>query len=695
MPKFDLARGDDAIAFSNTFDNDPSLQPGSENVRQIIESLINKSNDLEVLVQGKVAIGQIKSEIAIGSELIKIQASEVVVVGAFTVVDLVDDQNGTASGILPARLTRIIGDKIQTGIIISNNFSGSEGTQIDLDNDTITMGGSVAPSLFYDGAGNLSMTGTLEAGSIIASSIAITGSAIIGVIQSAGFGASEGTEIDLVNETIKFGGSSAPELFYDGAGNLTMKGTLQAGSIIASSIEITGAAIVGVIQSAGFGASEGVEIDLINETMTFGGSSSPTLFYDGAGNLDLSGNINAGSIIVNSVTVDGVTMGTISSNSSTGATHAGVSGSNPHNVPLSTISGDLDDIDDSSTFFRSTADQNTGGTRGFNALDSSFDYIRGISTTRIVVSESNPANGMIIDSTGLRGFASSALTVNISTTGDSTWSGNLTTSGQVKATGVDSGGANASIVAIPDSASVIGIAVIKDVLGTATGIDSINSAANQLAIRGVSIGPGGVGVQGRAQIVTGHGVEAINTAAGTALLLGSPKIENDANFLDDVDIDLTLVVGGITTLNGVLNVNADANFDQDVVIDLTLGVTGISTFSGVVNINADLNVGSNSNITVDRTLKAATDAIAGDSSITIGGATVTGKNTLVIKEGTIGGRTANQFHFFGALDSGQSKTTVGIATEADVESGTGAFAGIVQIPVIINGTRYKWPLEAY
>jgi hypothetical protein len=80
-------------------------------------------------------------------------------------------------------------------------------------------------------------------------------------------------------------------------------------------------------------------------------------------------------------------------------------------------------------------------------------------------------------------------------------------------------------------------------------------------------------------------------------------------------------------------------------------------------------------------------------NIVVGGATNTGIFNLVLKEGTVGSRLDNQMQIYGALST-DADTTLGIVSEQGVASGTGAFAGILQIRIVWNGTEYWLPLQA-
>ena len=269
------------------------------------------------------------------------------------------------------------------------------------------------------------------------------------------------------------------------------------------------------------------------------------------GNVTILGTLEAGSIISNTATIDGVDAVDVKDNAATGSTHAAVTGSNPHNTPMSTVTGDLDDISDGSTYFRSTASQNTGATRAVNALDSAYDYIRTVSTTKIAVSGSNPANGLVIDSSGIRGYQSSTLTLNISTAGTSTWSGDIITAGQVKSTGSVSGtGGTGTIVGQSTSGSVYGV------IGSNTaGLYGVLGYGNLFGIGGWAYenNSSAVGISGISTYAAGSALSLSNNGGGTEIKLGSSGIiTNDADFEDDVNIQGTLDVDGTTTINGNL-----------------------------------------------------------------------------------------------------------------------------------------------
>lgn len=303
-----VIRGQQSIGMASRRQQSSTL-PLPEQIPTLSEEvarLTARFQNLETLVERKADNNTIRSAIRISPEAILLEAKDVGVLGTFTVAAIIDEQNGTTTGNVPLKISQIRGDVIRTGTILSNNWGTTAGTAINLNNGTIVIGGSDDPTLEYDGT------------------------------------------------------------------DLTLTGTIRAGSVIADT-----------------------------------------------------------------VTVGGVQMGTIKGNASTGATHAGASG-NPHSTSLAQVSGDLDDISDGSTYFRSTSSQNAGATRAVNALDGSFDYIRTIGTQKIAVSGSNPLNGGIIDVSGLRWYQGGSPTFVLAATGGATFSGDVETSGRVVATGGNS-----------------------------------------------------------------------------------------------------------------------------------------------------------------------------------------------------------------------------------------------------------------
>jgi len=365
-----IVRGQKSIGMSIRQSAPVTLPGAAENPNLIIQDLAQRLANLETLVERKADSGAVRSLIAISPEAIKIQARDIVLAGTVTIADVFGEYNGTNPGAAPAKLTIIRGNVIQTGQIKSNNYGADEGSAWDLDNSTLVMGGSASPKFLYDGE-----------------------------------------------------------------------------------------------------------------------------------DLTLSGTITAGSVIADSVTVGGVTLGNIKDNAQLGGDHAGLIG-NVHNVALDQIFGDLDDIADGSAYFRTTFDQRAGAERAYGALDNVSDYVRSISTQKLIVSGTNPLNGIVFDDAGLRAYQSGAPTLVINAvTGSSSWGGDVVTGGQMYATGsTSSSQGNGCIVGVASSSGVRGV------IGTSIDTSGV-----------VGVSSSGVGVLGVTASSVNAAVEASNTGGGPAL----------------------------------------------------------------------------------------------------------------------------------------------------------------------------------
>ena len=357
------------------------------------------------------------------------------------------------------------------------------------------------------------------------------------------------------------------------------------------------------------------------------------------GNVTILGTLTAGSVIATTVTVDAVPIIDVKTNAEIGAAHAYDTGGNPHNTPLSTISGDLDDIADGSTYFRVNATNHLSNT-------TPFWYKGAISTQQIAVSGTNPTNGLVIDSAGIRGYKSSSLTFSINaSTGVSTWSGDISTSGSIFADGSTTdplGGDLGVIVANPTSTSVSGFK--SKTTGSISAANFINSGGGYALIATKESGSSGslaaiLALSGRSG---NPGITVYNTAGGAAINMASPVIAGDADFQDDVTI-----VGG-------------------------LDITGTA------------------NLTVDRTGIFAQDETSGNSSVIVGNKSATGTNTLIIAEGAAGSNVAGQMHIYGHNDGGE--TAFGIVQERAVAAYS-AWAINSSWIIYHNGTKYYVPLS--
>lgn len=541
-----LVRGGPSVGMSNQRPPTPTLPLPDfpQDPADTIQEIAQKLAALEILVERKADADQIRSLIAISDELILLQAKDIVIAGEVTFVDLLKDWNGVAGGSVDSSITLIRGGVIRTGIITSNNYSASAGTAFDLDNGIVTIGGSDNPSLYFED-GDLFLSG-----SITAESIVLTKDKTLGQIADLADGAlPAGDFSDVLNSTLQ-SGVDGILAGMTGDYRLTVTGT----SIIASHADInlsglgsgysgdirTGVAITGTGIAMGFNRkSDGAWVNAISIGAT--------------GDVAILGTLSAGSVITSSVTVDGVALSTVSSNAATGSNHAAAIG-NPHSTLLTEIAGDLDDLADGSTYFRTTATQVAGATRGYNALDSNYDYIRGLSTQRIVVSEANPTNGVVIDSSGLRGYSGGVLKFLIDTTGTAVFSGSIT-----GASGTFSGDLNTAGVckATGSTTSAVGDACIVGETATAfrIGVAGVSSGSLGMGVRGSASGIGGSGVVASKSGSGGFALVVDHQAGGTAISIVNGSITGDAYFDDGVFInssDSNLVLG-LATNTGQTN----------------------------------------------------------------------------------------------------------------------------------------------
>jgi hypothetical protein len=163
-----------------------------------VARLLQRFDNLETLVERKADNNTLRSAIRISPEAILLEAQDVGVLGTFTVADIIKDQNGTAPGVVPISITQIRGDVIRTGTILSNNFGALAGTSINLNDGTIIIGGTDAPSLEFVG-GDLTISGKLTASSLILTNNRTLGqiaTAADAALPSASFGSTLQSSLD-------------------------------------------------------------------------------------------------------------------------------------------------------------------------------------------------------------------------------------------------------------------------------------------------------------------------------------------------------------------------------------------------------------------------------------------------------------------------------------------------------------------
>lgn len=93
-------------------------------------------------------------------------------------------------------------------------------------------------------------------------------------------------------------------------------------------------------------------------------------------------------------------------------------------LTLGTIVGDLDDIADGSTYYKTTLNEVAGAGQAYQGLNASGEIIKGFLNTQLGA-RTLPANGVRVDSSGIYGRKSSVTTFYIDTNGNAYFSGDI------------------------------------------------------------------------------------------------------------------------------------------------------------------------------------------------------------------------------------------------------------------------------
>lgn len=246
----DIIRGNPSVGFGSSRTQSPTLPLPQELPSQdeIIADLTARLANVETIVEGKADANKIRTLIAFSDEAILIKAQDIVLAGDVTIAKIINEQNGTTSGEVPVSITRIIGDRIQTGSILSTNWGVSAGTAFDLDDGTLTIGGSSAPALLFDGT-DLFVAGTITAGSVIVGGVEIDGTDASVVVANAGAGKS-------LSDALLISGTSV----LKGVIQPTDTGAIKTGSVTWDSTTgaLTGGTGVAITEFGIIGAASGV-----------------------------------------------------------------------------------------------------------------------------------------------------------------------------------------------------------------------------------------------------------------------------------------------------------------------------------------------------------------------------------------------------------------------------------------------------
>jgi hypothetical protein len=266
----EFTRGNPSIGLTNFAQATTALPSYAENPEAIIQFLLGQVGALRTLVEGKADARRLKTLIRYSDETILLQANDIALVGRVTFMDVWRDQTGQVTGGLHPSLTRIRGGVIQTEQIISSNWGASAGSAIDLDNGEMYFGGWSSPKFRYQG-GNLYLTGTLQATSIIAGSVTLNtggGESLTSIQNNAQTGYN-------INQALTVSGTT----ILKGVLVPTDSGALKVGTITwdSSTGALTGGTGVALTEWGIIGASGGVvtfTINAVTGAAVFAGSLS-------------------------------------------------------------------------------------------------------------------------------------------------------------------------------------------------------------------------------------------------------------------------------------------------------------------------------------------------------------------------------------------------------------------------------------
>lgn len=280
----------------------------------LIDQLTNRIIASERMIEQKVSEKSL-AKILLTENDIVLMADKISLVGQINMFDWVRDVSGNITGgIDPSSMTRIVGGKIQTGTIESTNWTTTTGSQLNLDNGTIRLGGSSAPKFSVSTAGVVTcqdaiVHGTLQANSVITNSCTVDGVSMATIASNASSALSglsakleAGTSYTLTGVVVPANSGALK------VGDITWNQTTGA---------LTGGSGIAITEYGIIGAASGVAkftIDTSGNATFSGALSAATGTFSGnlssGGNVDVSGYVHAtGSTSIDAyqVTVSGTT----------------------------------------------------------------------------------------------------------------------------------------------------------------------------------------------------------------------------------------------------------------------------------------------------------------------------------------------------------------------------------------------------
>lgn len=484
-----IIRGEPSIGFSN-FEPPASTLPNipyfSQDSQEILRQLMTKVEGLKTLVEGKADADKIKTLIQYSDEAIRIQAENIVLIGTVTIGQIIRDQNGSGDGTIPISITQIIGDRIRTGVIVSNNWGPTAGTALDLNNGILILGGADSPSLYFE-AGDLTVSGTITANSFVLGGSVPPGTTLEDIFTASIDALTEADLVTGVGNILAGVGNDFVLNVNSSYATFKHKDAIPFGSTGGYSGTLRTAL---AITANGIGAGYNRKSD---------GAWQNSVAIDGTtGNATFLGTLTVGSVIAGSVEVLGTSMSDILDGS--------VAGQDISDKLLVSGTAILAGV---------IQPNNTGGVRtGTITWNSTTGALTG--GTGIAITEW----GIIGAASGTPTFTIQASNGNATFAGDitgasGTFSGIISTNSYVYATGGTDGGGGllpvSSLMGVPSDTSATGVTG-----KTTSGIGVYGQCGNSsgVGIQGVGLG-GGLG-------------GSFSTSGGTALQLSTVLGSGDA-----------------------------------------------------------------------------------------------------------------------------------------------------------------------
>lgn len=187
-----------------------------------IGELTSRISQAEKKLTLKVDGDRVLAAIRLTEEDVAITGDRVSIVGSVTVADYIRDQNGTATGVIDPAITQIIGDKIRTGKILSNNVTETTGSILDLDAGTIALGGTSSPKFSVDANGIMTCSEAVISGAITATSGTFIGTVSAGSIITSSVTVDGRTLSDISTDSVGYHGDYTESTLEGVAASITM-----------------------------------------------------------------------------------------------------------------------------------------------------------------------------------------------------------------------------------------------------------------------------------------------------------------------------------------------------------------------------------------------------------------------------------------------------------------------------------------